>query len=283
VVGLEALIRWNHPVLGLRMPGEFLPPVENEDVIVSIGDWVIAEAPRQQASLRAAGHELTISVNIAARQLVYDREFAERLEAVLSAGGRDRLEIEILESAALEDISTVSSLITSFQQRGIRFALDDFGTGYSSLVHLKRLGADVLKIDQTFVRDMLDDPGDLAIVQGVVGLAGAFRRDGGRRRRGHGTRAHAACRRLRRDAGLRHFPSATRRKPALVAGRLYPRSTLVIDAPKHDPLIGTFRGSHHGYVRAPGLERQPDDRCAGHRRAAQNPRPLSHRSQGKAG
>ena len=176
VVGLEALIRWNHPVLGLRMPGEFLPLVENEDVIVSIGDWVIAEALRQQASLRAAGHELTISVNIAARQLVH-REFAERLEAVLSAGGRDRLEIEILESAALEDISTVSSLITSFQQRGIRFALDDFGTGYSSLVHLKRLGADVLKIDQTFVRDMLDDPGDLAIVQGVVGLAGAFRRD----------------------------------------------------------------------------------------------------------
>jgi EAL domain-containing protein (putative c-di-GMP-specific phosphodiesterase class I) len=105
------------------------------------------------------------------------RQFAERLDAVLSAGGRDRLEIEILESAALEDIGTVSSLIASFQQRGIRFALDDFGTGYSSLVHLKRLGADVLKIDQTFVRDMLDDPGDLAIVQGVVGLAGAFRRD----------------------------------------------------------------------------------------------------------
>lgn len=179
VVGLEALIRWNHPVLGQRMPGEFLPLIEHEDVIVSIGDWVIAEALREQARLRTAGHELTISVNIAARQLVR-RQFAERLEAIVgegSAGSVDRLEIEILESAALEDIGTVSSLIASFQKRGIRFALDDFGTGYSSLVHLKRLAAGVLKIDQDFVRDMLDDPGDLAIVQGVVGLAAAFRRD----------------------------------------------------------------------------------------------------------
>ena len=179
VVGLEALIRWNHPVLGQRMPGEFLPLIEHEDVIVRIGDWVIDEALREQARLRAAGHELTISVNIAARQLVR-RQFAERLEAIVgegSAGSVDRLEIEILESAALEDIGTVSSLIASFQKRGIRFALDDFGTGYSSLVHLKRLAAGVLKIDQDFVRDMLDDPGDLAIVQGVVGLAAAFRRD----------------------------------------------------------------------------------------------------------
>jgi len=179
VVGLEALIRWNHPVLGQRMPGEFLPLIEHEDVIVRIGDWVIDEALREQARLRAAGHELTISVNIAARQLVR-RQFAERLEAIVGegcAGSVGRLEIEILESAALEDIGTVSSLIAGFQKRGIRFALDDFGTGYSSLVHLKRLAAGVLKIDQDFVRDMLDDPGDLAIVQGVVGLAAAFRRD----------------------------------------------------------------------------------------------------------
>ena len=176
VVGFEALIRWNHPVLGMRMPGEFLPLIEQEDVIVHIGDWVIGEALRQQARLRAAGHDLTISVNIAARQLMR-RQFAERLEALLEHDDcRDRLEIEILETAALEDIGTVSSLIASFQARGIRFALDDFGTGYSSLVHLKRLAASVLKIDQTFVRDMLDDPGDLAIVQGVVGLAGAFQR-----------------------------------------------------------------------------------------------------------
>ncbi|MBP7393464.1 MAG: EAL domain-containing protein [Zoogloea sp.] len=179
VVGLEALIRWNHPVLGQRMPGEFLPLIEREDMIVNIGDWVIDEALREQARLRAAGHELTISVNIAARQLVC-RQFAERLEAIVGegcAGSVDPLEIEILESAALEDIGTVSSLIASFQTRGIRFALDDFGTGYSSLMHLKRLAAGVLKIDQAFVRDMLDDPGDLAIVQGVIGLAAAFRRD----------------------------------------------------------------------------------------------------------
>lgn len=179
VVGLEALIRWQHPVLGLRMPGEFLPLIEHEDVIIGIGNWVIAEALRQQARLRAAGHDLSISVNIAARQLLKG-QFAEQLDAIL-AGHADadpgRLEIEILETAALEDVVAVSQLIAEFQGRGVRFALDDFGTGYSSLVHLKHLGADVLKIDQTFVRDMLDDPGDLAIVQGVIGLADAFHRD----------------------------------------------------------------------------------------------------------
>lgn len=179
VVGLEALIRWQHPVLGLRMPGEFLPLIENEDVIVGIGNWVIAQALHQQARLRAAGHDLSISVNIAARQLLRGH-FAEQLDAILTRHADvdpGRLEIEILETAALEDVVAVSQLISEFQRRGVRFALDDFGTGYSSLVHLKHLGADVLKIDQTFVRDMLDDPGDLAIVQGVIGLADAFHRD----------------------------------------------------------------------------------------------------------
>ncbi len=179
VVGLEALIRWQHPVLGLRMPGEFLPLIEHEDVIVGLGNWVISEALRQQARLRSAGHDLSISVNIAARQLLRG-QFADQLDAILARHtdvDPRRLEIEILETAALEDVGAVSRLISDFRQRGVRFALDDFGTGYSSLVHLKHLGADVLKIDQTFVRDMLDDPGDLAIVQGVIGLADAFHRD----------------------------------------------------------------------------------------------------------
>ena len=179
VVGLEALIRWQHPVLGIRMPSEFLPLIENENVIVDIGNWVIAEALRQQVRLRAAGHDLSISVNIAARHLLRGR-FAEQLDEILADhadADPERLEIEILETAALEDVGAVSQLISDFRRRGVRFALDDFGTGYSSLVHLKHLGADVLKIDQTFVRDMLHDPGDLAIVQGVVGLADAFHRD----------------------------------------------------------------------------------------------------------
>ena len=179
VIGLEALLRWQHPVLGLRMPGEFLPLIEHEDVIVSIGNWVIAEALREQTRLRAAGHDLSISVNIAARQLLRGR-FADQFDAILAEYAEadpGRLEIEILETAALEDVAAVGQLIADFQGRGVRFALDDFGTGYSSLAHLKHLRADVLKIDQTFVRDMLDDPGDLAIVQGVVGLAGAFHRD----------------------------------------------------------------------------------------------------------
>jgi EAL domain-containing protein (putative c-di-GMP-specific phosphodiesterase class I) len=161
------------------MPGEFLPLIEHEDVIVGIGNWVISEALRQQARLRSAGHDLSISVNIAARQLLRG-QFADQLDAILARhadADPRRLEIEILETAALEDVGAVSRLISDFRQRGVRFALDDFGTGYSSLVHLKHLGADVLKIDQTFVCDMLDDPGDLAIVQGVIGLADAFHRD----------------------------------------------------------------------------------------------------------
>lgn len=178
VVGLEALIRWQHPILGLRSPGEFLPLIEQEDVIIRLGEWVIGEAMRQLEKLRRAGFDLTISVNVPARQFLRGN-FEHRLGELLQqhdAELANRLEIEIVETAALEDISLVSSLLGEYHKMGVKFALDDFGTGFSSLVHLKRLAADVLKIDQTFIRDMLIDPGDLAIVQGVIGLAMAFQR-----------------------------------------------------------------------------------------------------------
>lgn len=178
VVGLEALIRWQHPVLGLRAPGEFLPLIEQEDIIIRLGEWVITEAMRELDRLGRAGFDLTISVNVPARQFLRGN-FERRLDELLRQHDPElasRLEIEIVETAALEDISLVSSLLGEYHKRGVKFALDDFGTGFSSLVHLKRLAADVLKIDQTFIRDMLIDPGDLAIVQGVIGLATAFQR-----------------------------------------------------------------------------------------------------------
>lgn len=178
VVGLEALLRWQHPILGVRAPGEFLPLIEHDDLIIRLGDWVIAEALEQLERLRQAGFPITISVNVPARQFLRG-DFEHRLEALLAPHDpalASLLEIEIVETAALEDISLVSRLVSQYHRRGVKFALDDFGTGFSSLVHLKRLAADILKIDQTFVRDMLADPGDLAIVQGVIGLAAAFQR-----------------------------------------------------------------------------------------------------------
>lgn len=179
VVGVEALIRWQHPILGSRSPSEFLPLIEHDDFIITLGEWVIAEALRQQAALLEAGFDLSVSINVSARQLLQGR-FEDRLGEQLAKYAPEvgkRLEVEIVENAALEDIHRVSSLIAQYHALGVRFALDDFGTGFSSLVHLKRLSADVLKIDQTFVRDMLVDPGDLAIVQGIIGLAGAFQRE----------------------------------------------------------------------------------------------------------
>jgi len=176
VVGLEALIRWQHPVLGLRTPGEFIPLIEHEDLVVRLGEWVIREALRQMFEWQQQGTVLDISVNVSVRQFLLGG-FDARLSDMLGQYPADfarHLEIELVESAALEDINAVSVVMTHQQAVGVRFSLDDFGTGYSSLIHLKRLSVNELKIDQTFVRDMLDDPGDLAIVQGVIGLAAAF-------------------------------------------------------------------------------------------------------------
>ena len=127
---------------------------------------------------QASGLDIPVSVNISAQQL-QDADFATRLNGLLAAHpsvNPSCLEIEVLESSALTDMSLVSQVIHNCGKLGVSFALDDFGTGYSSLAFLKRLPVDVLKIDQTFVRDMIDDPEDLTIVEGMLGLASAFRR-----------------------------------------------------------------------------------------------------------
>jgi len=178
VVGAEALIRWQHPERGLVMPGEFLPLVENSSLAAPLGDWVLATALAQTAAWWQAGLTLTVSVNIAAPHLL-QADFVERLCTLLGrypALPPSALELEILESTALEDMDQVDRLIRACRQLGVSVALDDFGTGYSSLTYLKRLSADVLKIDRSFVLGMLADADDLTIVQAVIGLGQAFRK-----------------------------------------------------------------------------------------------------------
>jgi predicted signal transduction protein with EAL and GGDEF domain len=176
MIGVEALIRWQHPDRGLVPPLEFLPAIEGHTVSLELGEWVIGTALNQINQWRSIGIPLPISVNISAYQLQQDN-FTTRLEGLLAAHSDVNphdLELEILETSALSDISQVSATMNACHELGVRFALDDFGTGYSSLTYLKRLPTHMIKIDQSFVRDMLEDADDLAIIEGVVGLAKAF-------------------------------------------------------------------------------------------------------------
>ncbi len=178
VIGVEALIRWQHPQRGLLAPVLFLPVIENHALAIEVGEWVMHTALTQRERWHAEGLDLPVSVNVGARQL-QQVDFVARLRTILAAHpavAPQCLELEVLETSALDDIAWVSQVISECQQLGVKFALDDFGTGYSSLTYLKRLPVSQLKIDQSFVRDMLDDPDDLAILQGVIGLAIAFKR-----------------------------------------------------------------------------------------------------------
>jgi predicted signal transduction protein with EAL and GGDEF domain len=179
VIGVEALIRWHHPNRGLVLPLELLSAIENHAVSLKVGEWVIDTALSQISQWQNLGVNLPISVNVSAYQL-QQANFTNRLVALLAAHSDvnpHSLELEILETSALSDMSQVSATMNACHQLGVRFALDDFGTGYSSLTYLKRLPAYLIKIDQSFVRNMLDDDDDLAIVTAVVGLANAFQRE----------------------------------------------------------------------------------------------------------
>ncbi len=176
--GVEALIRWQHPKKGLLAPGEFMHLIEGADLEIEIGEFVIRESLRQVNSWHANGLNVEMSINIAAKHL-QSWDFVKKLQDALKVYPdlpRDVLQIEVLETAALEDISRVQNIIEACKSIGVSFALDDFGTGYSTLSYLRSLPADTLKIDQTFVRDMLNDSGDLAIVQGIIALAKTFKR-----------------------------------------------------------------------------------------------------------
>jgi EAL domain-containing protein (putative c-di-GMP-specific phosphodiesterase class I) len=179
VIGSEALIRWKHPEKGLLLPSAFLPVIEDHKLAVEVGEWVIDAALTQIETWLTCGLDLGVSVNIGARQL-QQSDFVDRLKTIISKHPNvspSKLELEVLETSALADMEQVSEVIENCHALGIKFALDDFGTGYSSLTYLKRLRVAMLKIDQSFVRDMLVDPDDLAILEGVIGLAAAFKRE----------------------------------------------------------------------------------------------------------
>ena len=178
VVGMEALIRWMHPQRGVLAPGLFLPLIEDHDLANDIGEMVLDMALAQMAQWRAQGLNLSVSVNVFSKQLQHE-DFVQKLQRMLASHPSVpsfALELEIVETSALQDITQVSALMHACAELGVRFALDDFGTGYSSLTYLKKLPAELLKIDQSFVRDMLEDRDDLAIVEGVIGLSRAFNR-----------------------------------------------------------------------------------------------------------
>ena len=178
VIGAEALIRWQHPERGLLPPGVFLPTIEDHLLGVEVGEWVIASALTQMSAWQAQGLDLAVSVNIGAMQL-QQPNFPERLQAILAAhpdAAPQRLQLEILETSALDDIESVMAVMHACLALGVTFALDDFGTGYSSLTYLKHLPTETLKIDQSFIRNMTNSADDLAIVEGVIGLAEVFQR-----------------------------------------------------------------------------------------------------------
>ncbi|MFN7857987.1 MAG: EAL domain-containing protein [Acidovorax sp.] len=178
MLGVEALLRWQHPEQGLLGPQHVLPLIEDTDLMVDLGEWVIREALRQMGVWTQAGAQWEVSVNVAATHF-HRSNFVSRLkELLLSAPDLDprRLEMEILESAALQDVEQMRCVMRDCQELGVRFALDDFGTGFSSLSYLKRLQAETIKIDQSFVRGLLLDGDDATLISAIVGLAHAFRR-----------------------------------------------------------------------------------------------------------
>jgi diguanylate cyclase (GGDEF)-like protein len=179
IVGFEALLRWQHPQDGLIPPLSFLPQVEQSDLIIDIGEWVMEQALLQIERWNKQGTAWSVSVNIAARHFQRN-DFVQRLSVILAQHptvSPSLLNIEILESVALGDIDAVSSVIRECQELGVSFSLDDFGTGYSSLSYLKALGADTLKIDQSFVRQMLHDKADLTLVETMINIARLFKID----------------------------------------------------------------------------------------------------------
>lgn len=178
VVGFEAILRWQHSQRGMLGAHEFLPQVEETDLIVDIGEWVMDRVMLQLQSWQAAGHDWPVSLNVAARHFQRS-DFVERLKGML-----DRypdvspalLDLEIVESVAIDNIRKVSDCLDACQGFGVQFSLGDFGTGHSSLSYLKHLRTQTIKIDRVFVRDMLHDQDDQALVQAMVGLARAFGR-----------------------------------------------------------------------------------------------------------
>lgn len=179
VFGAEALIRWLHPERGLILPASFLPILAGTSLGNELGDWVINTALSQAEIWQKQDIELEISVNISSAHLQSASFITQLNEALLRhpTVKAKNLQLEILESNGLDDIETIRSIIQTCRELlDVNIALDNFGTGYSSLTHLRVLHTNVIKIDQHFIRDMLDDPSDYAIIEGIISLAESFNR-----------------------------------------------------------------------------------------------------------
>ncbi|WP_207388034.1 sensor domain-containing protein [Hylemonella gracilis] len=174
VQGYEALLRWNHPQRGLLAPGSFIGLAEQSGLILSIGQWVLRAACRQLVVWsRGPGTQgLSVAVNVSARQF-RQRDFVDEVLAVIEETGVNpqRLRLELTESLLISEVEDAIRKMAELRARGVRFSLDDFGTGYSSLNYLKRLPLDSLKIDRSFVSDVLTDPNDAVIVRTILALA----------------------------------------------------------------------------------------------------------------
>ncbi|WP_415895489.1 EAL domain-containing protein [Neptuniibacter sp. PT34_22] len=176
VVGAEGLIRWHHPDDGIIMPGAFIPTISTHPLSVDIDDWVILTALQQIEEWAKVGLDIPVSINISPLQL-QDAEFSKRLQKLLSEVSPSvvsKLSLEVVESHALESMSTALKALEECKTMGISFSLDDFGTGYSSMSYLKRLPVEEVKVDRCFVSGMLNNSEDLAILSATIGLAKAF-------------------------------------------------------------------------------------------------------------
>ncbi|MPW29439.1 EAL domain-containing protein [Agarivorans sp. B2Z047] len=176
VIGAEALLRWLHPNLGIRSPVSFLQAIEDHPLIIELGEWVINQALAQLERWQQQGVYLKVSVNISAFHIQQDN-FSERLDYLSKQYPTVKpgcLELEITETGVLDDFAQVAKVMAQCQGLGFSFALDDFGTGYASLSYLQSLPAELIKIDRSFVRDVLDDPKDLRMIKGIISLAKVF-------------------------------------------------------------------------------------------------------------
>jgi EAL domain-containing protein (putative c-di-GMP-specific phosphodiesterase class I) len=172
IAGVEALIRWNHPIYGLLTPAAFLDIAEESPLILQLGAWVCDEACKQLARWEALGHQLQIAINVSARQLV-DPDFPEIIQQTAEKHGVDPhcIELEITESMLAQDLQVSSEALTQLAEEGFRVALDDFGTGYSNLAYINRFPVTAIKIDKSFVTNIESDSKSVDLVKGIVALA----------------------------------------------------------------------------------------------------------------
>jgi len=172
VTGMEALLRWDHPEMGLVNPSKFIPILEETGKIVEVGHWVLSKACEFMAILKQNGfHSLRVSVNLSARQF-HDESLLQCIKDIHVANHFEsrHLEVEITESLLIENMDVAVDILDGLHEAGVHISIDDFGTGYSSMSYLKRFPIDSLKIDQSFVKDIPNDKDDVAIVRAIVAL-----------------------------------------------------------------------------------------------------------------